>query len=214
MTADIKTERRLTPAELSDRYTPDDRLAAAAAFLQGAGQTTLAAEVRIARQLLRNIGTGSGRAFLDEDSKPVLVGLEKVKAEMLRQGWNAWEMCIKNAIDLIERNQAACDRHDANDELATARAEIARLNEQLKSNASPPDLSESALFGLYEKQNEQIAELQQQLGNQRQQLHSVAQLSRSFLFDFVPDEPDDNAQDHRAFVVLLDWVVENTKETE
>jgi hypothetical protein len=65
-------------------------------------------------------------------------------------------------------------------------------------------------FETYEKQ---IADLKRELRVQKQLTQSVAQLSRTFLFDFV-DWHDDGecVSDHQALIVLLDSVIDSTKE--
>ncbi len=65
-------------------------------------------------------------------------------------------------------------------------------------------------FEPYEKQ---IKELERELLAQKQLTHSVAQLSRSHLFDFVEGyENEDCVMETKALVVLLDSVIDGTKE--
>jgi hypothetical protein len=68
------------------------------------------------------------------------------------------------------------------------------------------------LFEVYEKR---IKELERELRAQKQLTHSVAQLSRTFLFDFVDGADDrDDVRDSMAVVVMLDSVIDSTKEVE
>ena len=67
-------------------------------------------------------------------------------------------------------------------------------------------------FEAYEKR---IKELERELLAQKQLTHSVAQLSRTFLFDFVDGADDrDDVRDSMAVVVLLDSVIDGSKEVE
>jgi hypothetical protein len=65
-------------------------------------------------------------------------------------------------------------------------------------------------FEPYEKQ---IAELKRELAAQKQLTQSVAQLSRSHLFDFVEGyENEDCVKEHKALIVLLDSIINQTVE--
>ena len=67
-------------------------------------------------------------------------------------------------------------------------------------------------FEAYEKR---IKELERELLAQKQLTRSVAQLSRTFLFDFVDGADDrDDVRDSMAVVVLLDSVIDGSKEVE
>ena len=67
-------------------------------------------------------------------------------------------------------------------------------------------------FEAYEKR---IKELERELLAQKQLTRSVAQLSHTFLFDFVDGADDrDDVRDSMAVVVLLDSVIDGSKEVE
>lgn len=67
-------------------------------------------------------------------------------------------------------------------------------------------------FEFYEQR---IKELERDLLAQKQLTQSVAQLSRTFLFDFVDGADDrDDVRTSMAVVVLLDSVIDSTKEVE
>jgi hypothetical protein len=67
-------------------------------------------------------------------------------------------------------------------------------------------------FEVYEKR---IKELERELLAQKQLTHSVAQLSRSHLFDLVEGYGnEDCVSNTKALVVMLDAVIDSTKEVE